>query len=58
LSASIINIEDDIYRTDRTQNLGADLTDGPLESGKNESQFLESVHDVLPPLPAHDAPDF
>jgi hypothetical protein len=58
LSASIINVEDDIYRTNRTQNLGADLPDGPPESGKNESQFLESVHDVLPPLPTHDAPDF
>jgi hypothetical protein len=38
--------------------IGADLPDGPPESGKNESQFLESVHDVLPPLPTHDAPDF
>jgi hypothetical protein len=48
-SASILNIEDDIYHTNRAQNLGADLPDGPPESGKNESQFLESVPEFLPP---------
>jgi hypothetical protein len=57
-SASILNVEDDVYLTNRAQNRGADLPDGPPESGKNESQLLESVHDVLPPLPTHDAPDF
>ncbi len=58
LSASTLNIEDNIYHTNISQNLGADLPDGPPESGINEFRLLESVHDVLPPLPTHDAPDF
>ena len=45
LGASIINVEDDIYHTNRTQTLGSDLPNGLPESDNNESQLLKSGPD-------------
>jgi hypothetical protein len=45
-STSILNIEDDINHNTRTQNLGADLPDGPPEYVQNEFKLLEIGSDI------------